>query len=231
MGQKVNPISFRIGGLQDWRSKWFANKHVYSALLEQDIRIRQLLLESLKESLVDRIEIERSRKSVTVTVYAAKPGIIIGRGGAGVEKLKKEITRKYLPPKTNLQINIQEVRQPNLHAAISAQLIVNDLEKRIPFRRAMRQAMGRIEKEGAKGYKIQVKGRLNGAEIARSESMAFGLIPLHTIRADIDYANKEAHTTYGVIGVKVWIFKGEVFEKVKETKESKPSKWTITKKS
>lgn len=218
MGQKVNPIGFRIGGIQTWRSKWYASKKTYSKLLEQDVRIRDYLTKLLKEALVNRVDIERSRKSVTVTVHAAKPGIIIGRGGAGIEKIKKDVSRKFLPPKTNLQINIQELKTPNLHAAIVAQTIVNDLEKRIAFRRVMRQAMGRIEREGAKGYKIQIKGRLNGAEIARSESMSEGLIPLHTLRADIDYAKKTARTTYGAIGVKVWIYKGEVFEEKKEKK-------------
>jgi len=220
MGQKVNPIGFRIGGIQTWRSKWYANKKNYPKLLEQDVKIREYLNKILREALVDRIDIERSRKSVTVTVHAAKPGIIIGRGGTGVEKIKKDVSRKFLPPKTNLQINIQEIRQPNMQASIVAQTIINDLEKRIPFRRAMRQAMGRLEREGAKGYKIQVKGRLNGAEIARSESMSFGLIPLHTLRADIDYANKTAYTTYGAIGVKVWIYKGEVFDDKKDQKST-----------
>lgn len=219
MGQKINPISFRLGGIQTWRSKWYAPKKNYAKLLEQDVRIRIYLTKLLREALVSRIDIERSRKSITVTIQAAKPGIIIGRGGAGIEKIKKDVSRKFLPPKTNLQINIQEIKKPNLHAAIVAQTVVNDLEKRVAFRRAMRQAMGRIEREGAMGYKIQVKGRLNGAEIARSEFMSEGLIPLHTLRADIDFAKKTARTTYGAIGIKVWIYKGQVFDEKKEVKK------------
>lgn len=212
MGQKVNPIGFRIGVIRDWQSKWYANKRSYADMLEQDVKIRKFLKNELKEALVDRIEIERSRKSLTITAHVAKPGLVIGRGGAGIEKIKKDVQRKFLPPKTNVQINVQEVRQPNLHAAIVVRQIGNDLEKRVAFRRAMRQAAGRIEREGAKGYKIQVKGRLNGAEIARTESSSFGLIPLHTLRADVDYSRGVAHTTYGVIGIKVWIYRGEVFE-------------------
>lgn len=212
MGQKVNPIGFRLGGLQKWKSTWYAGKNKYARLLEQDVKIRRFLKKKLREALVNRIDIERSAKSVTINIHVAKPGLVIGRGGAGIEDLRKIISRKYLPPKTSLQINIQEVRQPNLNAAIVVQTIANDLERRMPFRRVMRQAMSRIEKEGAKGFKIQVKGRLNGAEIARSESMAQGLIPLHTLRADIDYARGAARTTYGAIGIKVWIYKGEVFE-------------------
>ena len=217
MGQKVNPIGFRLGVIRDWKSKWYANKQNYPILLEQDVRIRKFLKEHLKEAMVNLIEIERSRKSITVTAHVAKPGLVIGRGGAGIEKLKKDIQRKFLPPKTNIQINVQEVRQPNIHAAIIVRQIANDIEKRFPFRRAMKQAMGRIEREGPKGYKIQVKGRLNGAEIARSESLSVGTIPLHTLRADIDYSRGVAHTTYGVIGIKVWIYKGEVFEEEKKS--------------
>lgn len=217
MGHKVNPIGFRLGGIQSWRSKWYANKRNYPQMLEQDYYIRKYLKKVLREALVGEVEIERSRKSMTITVHAAKPGVIIGRGGEGVEKLKKEISRKYLPPKTNLQINIQEIKKPNSNAAVIAQMIINDLEKRVAFRRAMRQAMQKIEREGAKGYKIQINGRLNGAEIARSESMSVGLIPLHTLRADIDYASNTAYTTYGAIGIKVWIYKGEIFDKGNES--------------
>jgi len=223
MGQKVNPIGFRTGVNRGWQSTWYASKQNYAAQLEQDITIRKFLIHKFREAMVDHIDIERSRKSVVITAHVAKPGIVIGRGGAGIEELKKTITRKYLPPKTSLQINVQEVRQPNLHAAIIVRQIANELEKRMPFRRAIRQAMGRIEREGAKGYKIQVKGRLNGADIARSESLSDGTIPLHTLRANIDYSRGVARTTYGAIGIKVWIYKGEVFEeKGKEKKEKKP---------
>lgn len=223
MGQKVNPIGFRLGVIKEWQSKWYANKQNYPAMLEQDVKIRKYLKKELREALVNAIDIERSRKNVVITAHVAKPGLVIGRGGAGIEKIKKHIQRKYLPQKTSVQINVQEVRQPNRHAAIVVQTIANDLEKRIAFRRAMKQAAGRIEREGVKGYKIQVKGRLNGAEIARGESVSDGMIPLHTLRANIDYARGVANTTYGVIGIKVWIYKGEVFEEKAEKKEVKKS--------
>ena len=216
MGQKVNPVGFRIGGLQEWQSKWYANKHTYATLLQQDLKIRRYLKLGLREALVDRIEIERSRNTVTVTIHAAKPGVIIGRGGAGVDKLKKHITRTYLPPKTNLNINIQEVRQPSLSAAIMVEQIVVELQKRTAFRRVLKQSLGRIMRDGAKGAKVMIKGRLNGAEIARQEMLAEGLIPLHTLRANIDFSRGHAQMTYGKIGVKVWIYKGEVFDKDKK---------------
>lgn len=220
MGQKVNPIGFRLGFIRDWKSKWFANERNYATLLEQDVKARRYLKKALREALVTDIDIERSRNTMTMTIHAAKPGVIIGRAGAGIEKLKKEVSRKFLPPKTNLQINVQEVRQPNLHAAVIVEQIAHDLEKRLPFRRAMKQAAGKIEREGALGYKIQVKGRLNGAEIARDEHLSYGLIPLHTLRADIDYSRGVASTTYGIIGIKVWIYKGEVFEEAKDNKKA-----------
>lgn len=216
MGQKVNPVGFRLGGLQQWQSKWYANKHTYPVLIEQDIKIRRYLKNALKEALVDRIDIERSRNTVTVTVHAAKPGVIIGRGGSGIDKVKKHITRTYLPPKTNLNINIQEVRQPSLSAAIMVQQIIVELEKRTAFRRILKQSLNRIMRDGAKGAKIMLKGRLNGAEIARQEMLAQGLIPLHTMRANIDFSRSHAQMTYGKIGVKVWIYKGEVFDKDKK---------------
>lgn len=216
MGQKVNPVGFRIGGLQAWQSKWYANKHTYATLLQQDIKIRRFLKHKLREALVDRIDMERSRNTMTITVHAAKPGVVIGRGGAGIEELKKHITRTYLPPKTVLNINIQEVRQPSLSASIMVQNIIDELEKRTAFRRIMKQSLQRIMRDGAKGAKIQIKGRLNGSEIARSEMLAEGLIPLHTLRANIDYSRGAAQMTYGKIGVKVWIYKGEVFDKEKK---------------
>jgi small subunit ribosomal protein S3 len=219
MGQKVNPIGFRLGVIKEWQSKWYANKQNYAAMLEQDVKIRKYLKKQFVEALVDRIDIERSRKSVVINAHVAKPGLVIGRGGAGIEKVKKTIQQKFLPQKTNVQINVQEVKKPNLRAAIIVRQIANDLEKRVAFRRSIKQAAGRIEREGPKGYKIQVKGRLNGAEIARTEKISFGLIPLHTLRADVDYSRGVAHTTYGVIGIKVWVYNGEVFEKKKEVKK------------
>ena len=213
MGQKVNKIAFRLGGLQTWKSKWYANKHNYPILLQQDVKMRRWLKIQLRESLVNRIEIERSSSTVTITIHAAKPGIIIGRGGAGIEKLQKTVRQKFLKNKISLEINVQELRQPNQHAAIVVQTVINDLERRMPFRRVIKQALGRVQRENVKGVKIMVKGRLNGADIARTEYVTEGSIPLHTIRADIDYSRGVARTTYGAIGVKVWIFKGEIFEK------------------
>jgi small subunit ribosomal protein S3 len=182
-------------------------------MLEQDIKIRRYLKIKLREALVDRIDIERSRNTVTVNIHAAKPGVIIGRGGAGVETLRKHITRTHLPRKTNLNINIQEVRQPSLSAAIMVQNIIDELEKRTAFRRLLKQTVGRVMRDGAKGVKVMIKGRLNGSEIARSEMLAEGLIPLHTLRANIDFSRGAAQMAYGKIGVKVWIYKGEVFDK------------------
>lgn len=217
MGQKVNPIIFRIGNNKSWLSKWYANKGSYATLLEQDIKIRKYLKKELKEALVNRISIERSRNTVTIVIEAGKPGLIIGRGGDGVEKLRKHITRKYLPAKTVLNINVKEVRQPNLNAAIVVQTVINDIENRVAFKRSIKQALGKAQRDGAKGVKITVSGRLNGAEIARSESVSYGSIPLHTIRADVDYSRDSAQTTYGKIGVKVWIYKGELFNEEKKS--------------
>ncbi len=221
MGQKVNPIGFRLGGLQEWQSKWYANKHTYATLLEQDVKIRRYLKHKLREALIDRIDIERSRNTMTITVHAAKPGVVIGRGGTGVDLLKKHITRTYLQFKTKVNINIQEVRQPSLSAGIMVQTIIDELEKRTAFRRILKQSVSRIMRDGAKGAKVMIKGRLNGSEIARSEMLAEGLIPLHTLRANIDFSRGAAQMTYGKIGVKVWIYKGEVFDKEKAAAATK----------
>ncbi len=219
MGQKINPISFRIGGIYTWNSKWFSNKGKYKDLLKQDILIKEFLKKKLREAIVEKIEIERSPAAITVTVYAAKPGLIIGRAGAGIEALKKELSLAVLRKKSiadvgrvNLNFNVKEIAKPHLSSAVIAHSIIADIEKRIPFRRAMKQAMGRAERAGALGVKVMVGGRLNGSEIARSEMLATGKIPLHTLRADIDYHQGIAQTIYGVIGVKVWIYRGEIFE-------------------
>lgn len=212
MGQKVNPKIFRIGPLNQWNSKWFSKKD-YIAFLQQDIRIKDFLEKTLKEAAVAKIEIERSATNLTVIIHSAKPGIIIGRGGQGIEDLKKKITKQFLNKKGSLQINIQEVTNPNTSADLIAQAIVADIERRVPFRRVMKQAIGRVEKTGVKGVRVVVAGRLNGSEIARTEMLSSGSLPLHTLRADIDYAQGVASTTYGMIGVKVWIYKGEKFKK------------------
>jgi len=219
MGHKINPKGFRLGQIYTWNSKWFSSKNDYRARLKQDILIRKFLKGKLREARIDNISIERSANSMTIIIKAAKPGIIIGRSGAGAEDLKKEIKKNFLDSKTGLNLNILEVEKPGLSAAIVLQDMIADIEKRIPFRRVMKSAISRVEKAGAKGIKVKVSGRLNGAEIARSETLSSGKIPLHTLRADIDYARGTAYTIYGAIGIKVWIYKGEVFEgKNKKTK-------------
>ncbi|MDD5043593.1 MAG: 30S ribosomal protein S3 [Patescibacteria group bacterium] len=220
MGHKVNPKSLRLGTIYTWNSKWFSDKKNYRKLLRQDVLIRDFLRERLKEASVEDVMIERNPSSITITIFVAKPGIVIGRGGSGIEDLKKELKKKIINKKSIadvgkvvININIKEVKNPNLSAPVVLRSMVADLEKRIPFRRVMKQAIGRVEKAGAIGVKVTVSGRLNGAEIARTETLSVGKIPLHTIRADIDYASDIAQTIYGVIGVKVWICKGEIFNK------------------
>lgn len=218
MGQKVNPIILRIGMSSQWRSRWFS-EHDFAHLLRQDVNIRRYLKHKIRDAGVDRVEIERSRGEVTVIIVATKPGIIIGRGGTGIDDLRKEISKKFLDPKTTLKINIQEVDNPNLSAGAILQSCIADIEKRIPFRRVMKQNIDKVLKAGAKGVKISMAGRLNGAEIARTEILTRGSIPLHTFRAEVDYARGAAFTTYGVIGIKVWIYKGLYFPKKVDQKE------------
>ncbi len=220
MGKKVNPKIFRMGVTKTWTSKWFGVGDDYIKNVRQDVSVKKYLLKKLREAGVDRVEIERSTKKISINVYTAKPGIIIGRGGTGAEDLKKKIHDLYLknfkPGEINL--NIYEVDRPNLSSQIIVQSMIVDIEKRMPFRRVMKQAMNRVERAGALGVKIIVGGRLNGAEIARSEMLSRGKVPLHTLRADIDYARGFARTTYGTIGIKVWIYKGDKFEREKEEK-------------
>lgn len=219
MGHKVNPKVFRIGTTITWNSKWYSRKD-YSVFLKEDVMIRKFLLNKLKEASVDKIEIERSAGSMNIIIYSARPGMIIGRSGVGIEELKKNIKDKFLgSKKIDVKITIQEIKYPNLSAAIAVQQIAADLEKRIPFRRAMKAVISKIELAGAKGVKVIVGGRLNGADIARSETIASGSLPLHTLRADIDYSRGIASTIYGVIGIKVWIYKGEIFEEDSEKEE------------
>lgn len=213
MGQKVNPHGLRLGIIKTWDAKWYADKD-YAKNLHEDIKIRDMLKEKLFTSNVSQILIERAANRVKVTIHTAKPGMVIGRGGSGIENVKrwlKELTGK------NIDVNIAEVKQPELDATLVAENIAAQLEKRIAFRRAMKQSVTRTMRMGAKGIKVMVGGRLGGAEIARSESYREGSIPLHTLRADIDYGTAEAHTTYGRIGVKVWIYKGEILPEAKKT--------------
>ncbi|AHE65975.1 30S ribosomal protein S3 [Legionella oakridgensis] len=205
MGQKVNPIGIRLGIVKDWNSKWFASKN-YAQLLNQDINLRKELKSKLMSAAVSRIQIERPANNAVVTIYSARPGVIIGKKGGGIESLRAEISAKLEVP---VHLNIEEVRKPELDATLVAEGIAQQLEQRVMFRRAMKRAVTSALKAGAKGIKICVSGRLGGAEIARSEWYREGRVPLHTFRADIDYGTAESKTTYGIIGVKVWIFKGE----------------------
>jgi small subunit ribosomal protein S3 len=219
MGKKINPKIFRIKQTRTWDSRWFALKN-YSLFLRQDIEIKGYLKDKLRNAFVSQVTIERTAKDVSIWVYSARPGVIIGRGGIGIDGLKKEIFRKFIKDqKVVVNINIKEVAKPNLDAALVAQGITLDIEKRIPFRRAMKQAIGKVEKSGAKGIKVKISGRLNGAEIARTEKLISGKIPLHTIRADIDYGEAVAKTLYGAIGIKVWIYRGDVFLKKNQSTE------------
>jgi len=212
MGQKVHPKIFRIGVIDSWQSKWCAKKD-YAELLEQDVKIRDYVRRKLKQASVAAVEIERSGETVTVNIYTSKPGVVIGRGGTGVEEIKKEITKKLVDKKVTLNVNIQEVSEPNLNAQLVAQSIIEQLEKRIPFRRTVKRAVEQVRRAGAKGIKIIVGGRLDGSEIARKETFTKGSIPLHTLRANIDYARETAFTTYGTVWIKVWIYRGDVFKK------------------
>jgi len=225
MGQKVSPISFRLGGIKTWSSRWFSEKKKYRDNFINDLKIREFILKKLKTAAVSRVEIERSPQAITLNVYSSRPGIIIGRGGAGVEELKKEVQRIVSNKgKVNININIQEIKDPESDAAVIAQTIAEQLEKRVSFRRVMKQTIDRSMKSATvKGIKVMLAGRLDGAEMSRREWLAEGRMPLHTLRADIDFVKEEANTTYGIIGIKVWIYKGEVFKKrkVKPVKVSK----------
>ncbi len=212
MGQKVNPHGLRVGVIKDWSSKWYSNKKDFSNLLIEDKGIRKHVKKKFFTSGVSNIEIERAANRVKITIYTAKPGMVIGKGGSGVDDLKKELE---LMTGKNVFINIIEVKVPELNSQLVAENIASQLERRISFRRAMKQSIQRTMRSGAKGIKTMVSGRLGGAEIARSERYSEGTIPLQTLRADIDYGFAEADTTYGKIGVKVWIYKGEVLGKAK----------------
>lgn len=212
MGQKVNPHGLRVGIIKDWSSKWYADKN-FADLLHEDVKIRKHLKEKLYSSGISQIEIERAANRVRVNIHTARPGMVIGKGGSGIETLKDELEKMT---GKQVQINVIEIKTPETDAQLIAENIAAQLEKRISFRRAMKQAISRAMKAGAKGVKTMVSGRLGGAEIARSERYHEGTIPLQTLRADIDYGFAEAHTTYGRIGVKVWVYKGEVLPENKK---------------
>jgi small subunit ribosomal protein S3 len=211
MGHKVHPTIHRTQVIYTWDSRWFGKRGLYQRFVKDDVRIREYLREKFKEALIDSISVERGPKQVTITMLAAKPGFIIGRGGSGLDDVRKHIERKFLNMSLKVKINVQEVRNPSLSAHIVARTAVMDIEKRMPFRRVMKQTIERVMKAGAQGVKISMNGRLNGVEIARSEKLAAGTVPLITMRSDVDYAADEAQTMYGKIGVKVWVCRGEVF--------------------
>jgi len=208
MGHKVHPTGFRLGIVKDWTSKWYANTKDYADLLNKDMEVRAFLKKRLFQASVSRIQIDRPAKNAHITVHTARPGVVIGKKGEDIDALRGEVSRMMGIP---VHISIEEIRKPELDAQLVAEGIAQQLERRIMFRRAMKRAVQTAMRLGAEGVKVHVAGRLNGAEIARSEWTREGRVPLHTLRADIDYGFAEARTTYGVIGVKVWIFKGEVF--------------------
>jgi small subunit ribosomal protein S3 len=208
MGQKVNPISMRLQVNKDWRSKWFAPKRDYAAFLTQDLSVRRMIEKKIgSRGAINKVDIERSPNLVTVTIHTAKAGVVIGRGGAGAQELKTTIEKIY---GIQARVNIEEVKKPEMQAKLVAENIANQLERRIAFRRAVKSAAGATMRAGAKGIRIEVAGRLNGAEMSRREKTIEGSVPLHTLRADIDYGYVRAKTLAGIIGVKVWIYKGEV---------------------
>ena len=213
MGQKVNPIGIRLGITRDWASKWYADRKQFPEHIHTDFRVREFLRKRLAEASVSRIQIERAARRVNITIQTARPGIVIGKKGEDIEKLRQETAKLLGLPVADVRLNIAEIRKPELDAQLVADGIAQQIEKRVMFRRAMKRAVMSTMRSGALGVKVRVSGRLNGGEIARTEWNREGRIPLHTFRADIDYGFGEAHTTYGVIGVKVWIFKGEVFDK------------------
>ena len=218
MGHKVHPTGIRLGIAKDWNSKWFANKREYAEYLGADLKVRELLKKKLAQAGISKIQIERPAKTARVTIHTARPGVVIGKKGEDIEKLRKEVTKVMGVP---AHINVTEVRKPELDAQLVAESIAQQLERRIMFRRAMKRSVQNAMRIGALGIKVNVAGRLNGAEIARSEWYREGRVPLHTLRADIDYGFAEARTQYGIIGVKVWIYKGEIFDLHASQQEAK----------
>ncbi len=219
MGQKVHPIGIRLGISRDWSSRWYADSKTFPALLASDYKVRKFLKTKLKDASVSRIHIERPARKAQITIHTARPGIVIGKKGEDIERLRVQVAKLMELPMGDVRLNIAEVRKPELDAQLVAEGIAQQLERRVMFRRAMKRAVTNTMRLGAGGIKVKVGGRLNGAEIARTEWYREGRVPLHTFRANIDYGFAEARTTYGVIGVKVWIFKGEVFDAREATAE------------
>jgi small subunit ribosomal protein S3 len=212
MGQKVHPIGIRLGIATDWNSKWFAETKDYANFLNTDLAVRDYLKKKLAHASVSRIQIERPARSAVITIYSARPGVVIGKKGEDIEKLRMDVSARMGIHVNNVKINIEEIRKPEMDAQLVAEGVAQQLERRVMFRRAMKRSVSNTMRMGAQGIKINIAGRLNGAEIARAEWYREGRVPLHTLRADIDYGFAEANTTYGVIGIKVWIYKGEVHD-------------------
>jgi small subunit ribosomal protein S3 len=224
MGQKVHPVGMRLGISADWNAKWYASKKDFPDLLNSDIEVREHLRKKLASANVSRIQIERPTGSANVTIHTARPGVVIGKKGADIEILRKEISGLMGLHVNSVKVNIEEIRKPELDAKLVAESIAQQLERRVMFRRAMKRSIQNTMRMGAQGIKIKIGGRLNGAEIARSEQYHEGRVPLHTLRADIDYGTHEALTTYGILGIKVWIYKGEVFDLYKEADKKDSAK-------
>jgi len=224
MGQKVHPIGIRLGITKDWSSTWYADSQTYPDYVYQDQQIRGFLKKKLKDAFISRIQIERPAKRAAITIHTARPGIVIGKKGEDIERLRVEVAKLLNLPLHDVRLNIAEIRKPELDAQLVAEGVAQQLERRVQFRRAMRRAVTNTMRIGAEGIKVKVAGRMNGAEIARSEWYREGRVPLHTFRADIDYGLAEAKTTYGVIGVKVWIFRGEVFDSNESTQETQDAR-------
>lgn len=218
MGHKVHPIGYRLGVIKEHNSIWYAEKGNYAKNLLNDIKVREFLNKRLERASVSKIVIERPAQNARITIHTARPGIVIGKKGEDVDKLRRDVSEMMGVP---VHVNIEEIRKPDLDARLVAQSVANQLERRVMFRRAMKRAVQNAMRQGAKGIRIQVGGRLGGAEIARTEWYREGRVPLHTLRADIDYSTYEAHTTYGVIGVKVWIFKGEILGGMEQVRAEK----------
>jgi small subunit ribosomal protein S3 len=212
MGQKVHPVGIRLGISTEWNSKWYASSSDFPDLLNADLRVRSYLKKKLENANVSKIQIERPTRAAVITIHTARPGVVIGKKGADIEKLREDVAKLIGLHINSVKINIEEIRKPELDAQLVAESIAQQLERRVMFRRAMKRSIQNTMRMGAEGIKIMVGGRLNGAEIARSECYSEGRVPLHTLRADIDYGFAEALTTYGILGVKVWIYKGEVFD-------------------
>lgn len=218
MGQKIHPVGFRLAVTKDWNSRWYANTKEFPSMLKEDIKVREYLIRKLSHASVSRILIERPAKNARITIFSARPGVVIGKKGEDIEQLRTDLQRIMGVP---VYVSIEEVRRPELDAQLIADSIAQQLEKRVMFRRAMKRAMQNAMRLGAKGIKVMSAGRLNGAEIARSEWYREGRVPLHTLRADIDYATSEARTTYGIIGIKVWVYKGEMPSKAEQAEALK----------